>query len=71
MEKYANRSGQSGVSAYEIGPNYIRVRFSSGSVYQYSYRKAGQSHVENMKQLAMQGSGLNSYINTNVKFKYD
>jgi hypothetical protein len=71
MEKYANRSGQSGVSTYEIGPNYIRVRFSSGSVYQYSYRKAGQSHVENMKQLAMQGSGLNSYINTNVKFKYD
>ncbi|AWK07091.1 hypothetical protein HYN56_23805 [Flavobacterium crocinum] len=71
MERYANRNGQSGVSAYEIGTNYIRIRFSSGSVYQYSYRKAGQYHVDNMKRLATQGYGLNSYINAYVKFKYD
>lgn len=71
MERYANRSRQSGVSAYEIGLNYIRIRFTSGSIYQYSYRKAGQYHVDNMKRLAIQGSGLNSYINNNVKFKYD
>lgn len=71
MEIYSNRNGHSGVSAYEIGTNYIRVRFSTGSIYQYSYRKAGQYHVENMKRLAIQGFGLNSYINNNVKFKYD
>ncbi len=71
MEKYANYSGTSGVSAYEIGSDYIRVKFSSGSIYQYNYRKAGQSHVANMKQLAIKGSGLNSYINSHVKFKYD
>jgi hypothetical protein len=33
MEKYINRSGTSGVSAYEIGLDYIRVRFSSGDIY--------------------------------------
>lgn len=71
MERYANRSGQSGVSAYEIGADYIRVRFSSGDTYKYSYRKAGQTHVENMKRLAKKGSRLNSYITTYVKFKYD
>lgn len=71
MQRYANRSGGSGVSAYEIGTNYIRVMFSTGSIYQYSYRKAGQYHVDKMKTLAIQGSGLNSYINNNVKFKYD
>lgn len=71
MEKYANRNGGSGISSYEIGSDYIRVRFSSGSIYTYSHNKAGQSHVENMKNLAINGSGLNSYINTNVKFKYD
>lgn len=71
MERYANRSSGSGVSAYEIGSDYIRVRFSSGSTYQYSYRKAGQVNVENMKILASAGSGLNSYINSHVKFKYD
>lgn len=71
MERYKNRSGRSGISAYEIGSDYIRVRFSSGDTYQYSYRKAGQSHVETMKALASVGSGLNSYINSYVKFKYD
>ena len=71
MERYGNRGGDSGVSAYEIGSDYIRVRFSSGSTYTYSYRKAGQRHVDAMKRLAINGSGLNSYINSNVKFKYD
>lgn len=71
MEKYKNGSGASGVSAYEIGADYIRVRFSSGDTYKYSYRKAGQSNIENMKILAIKGIGLNSYINNNVKFKYD
>lgn len=71
MERYVNRSGSSGVSGFEIGADYIRVIFSSGSSHSYSYRKAGQSHVENMKRLAVSGSGLNSYINAHVKFKYD
>lgn len=71
MEKYANRHGDSGVSAYKIGSDYIRVRFFSGSIYQYSYRKAGHYHVESMKRLALSGSGLNSYINSYVKYKYD
>ncbi|MEI9912259.1 MAG: hypothetical protein WDO71_22955 [Bacteroidota bacterium] len=71
MERYRNSGGDSGVSAYEIGSDYIRVRFSTGSVYQYSYRKAGSGHIEQMKALAQNGAGLNSYINRYVKFLYD
>lgn len=72
MERYRNSSGNSGVYGYEIGNDYIRVQFSSGQVYRYSYNgKAGSYHVENMKTLARRGSGLNSYINSYVKFKYD
>lgn len=75
MEKYANVCGESGVSSYEIGSDYIsdyiKVKFSSGSTYQYSYSKAGETHVENMKKLALDGFGLYSYINLYVKFKYD
>lgn len=71
MQTYTNRSGASGISAYEIGIDYIRIRFSTGSIYRYSYRKAGRSHVDNMKRLATVGSGLNGYINSNVKYKYD
>jgi hypothetical protein len=71
MERYQNFGGDSGVSAYEIGSDYIRVRFSTGAVYSYSYRKAGGAHVERMKALARNGSGLNSYINRYAKFLYD
>jgi len=72
MERYANRSGGSGVSAYEIGGDFITVKFSGTfRTYTYSYRRAGSTHVENMKRLAQTGSSLNSYINRHVKNLYD
>ena len=72
MERYRNSVGDSGVSAYEIGSDYIIVKFSGSSrTYTYSYRKAGRSHVEEMKSLARSGSGFNSYINRYAKYLYD
>lgn len=73
MEKYRNLSGKSGVQGYEIGNDYIIIKFFGNSkTYQYSYQgKAGQSHVEKMKYLASTGSGLNSYIDHYVKYKND
>lgn len=72
MERYRNAGGDSGVSAYEIGTDYIKVKFSGTSrTYTYNYRKAGSTHVEQMKQLARNGSGLNSYINRYAKHLYD
>jgi hypothetical protein len=71
MERYRNTSGNSGVYSYEIGNDYIRVQFSSGQTYRYSYKKAGNHNVEKIKTLARNGSGLNAYINNYVKFKYD
>lgn len=60
------------MSAYEIGTDYIKVKFSGTfRTYTYSYRKAGSSHVENMKRLAQNGSGLNTYINRYVKHLHD
>ena len=72
MERYRNSGGDSGVSAYEIGSTYIKVMFSgTARTYTYSYGKAGSSHVEQMKILALNGRGLNSYINRYVKHLYD
>lgn len=72
MERYRNSGGDSGVSSFEIGTDYITVKFSgSFRSYRYSYRKAGKNHVETMKRLAQSGSGLNSYINRYVKNLYD
>ncbi len=72
MERYRNSGGDSGVSSFEMGNDHILVKFSGNArTYRYSYRKAGQQHVEAMKRLARTGSGLNSYINRYVKNLYD
>lgn len=73
MEKYKNSGGDSGISSYEIGSDYIIVKFSGTyRTYKYSYSgRAGYNHVENMKKLARNGSGLNAYINKHVKSLYD
>ena len=72
MEIYKNTSGKSGVSAYETGTTWIKVKLTSGGdIYTYSYHKAGRHHIEQMKILAQKGSGLTTYINKNVKDLYD
>lgn len=72
MEKYKNLNGNSNVDQFEIGDDYISVKFSKTTkIYTYSYDKAGEYHVEELKQLARRGSGLNSYIMRKVKDLYD
>ena len=70
MKRYKNLSGGSGIVAYESGPDFIRVRFSSGSVYLYTYESADPDDIEQMKELASKGEGLNSFINTTVYHNY-
>lgn len=70
MKSYANRSGASGVRYYEIGDTSITVQFQDRGTYLYTYESAGSYHIEQMKSLAEAGSGLNSYINTNVRKLY-
>lgn len=65
MERYADKSGDSGVTAFEIGVDFIIVVFkSSTSPYKYTYATAGSAAIETMKQLARAGQGLQTYINT-------
>lgn len=70
MQPYKDIDGDSGVSAYDIGPDSITIQFKDGSIYLYNYASAGSSAIETMKQLAASGDGLNAYINTNVKKNY-
>ncbi|SOY48686.1 conserved hypothetical protein [Cupriavidus taiwanensis] len=62
MEPYRNLSGQSGVVAYELGPDHIRVQFDNGRVYTYDYQSTGRGNVEQMKRLAAAGRGLCGFI---------
>ena len=71
MERYKNLGGNSGVELFECGQQYIKVKFkSSRTIYVYDWREPGHDHVENMKQLAKEGQGLNTYISQNVKKNY-
>ena len=71
MERYKDLGGDSGVSEYEIGPDFVEVRFeSSDKVYVYDYASAGRDNIEDIKTLAKNGSGLNAFINRNIKKLY-
>ena len=52
-----------GSLAYEAGARFIRIRFTSGSVYLYTYDSAGEDDIEEMKELAREGEGLTRFIN--------
>lgn len=68
LQHYLDLNHDSGVANYEIGKEFIRVQFKKTSkVYTYSYSSAGYQHVENMKQLAQYGDGLNAYINHHTR----
>lgn len=71
MQIYKNLGGNSNIHSFEVGVDYIDVQFNAGAIYRYSYKSAGSNHIEQMKTLAEQGCGLNSYINCNVRKKYE
>jgi hypothetical protein len=76
MEIYKDLSGQSNASRYEIGQDYITVEFKTRgkdgcNTYKYTYMSAGEANIEHMKKLAVAGLGLNSFINTQVKKRYE
>jgi hypothetical protein len=70
LARYGNRAGNSGVVAYEIRRDSIRVKFLDGRIYTYTYRSAGRENVELMKLLARSGKGLSGFISTHVRDRF-
>ncbi len=71
MIPYNDIDGDSGVSGYETGSDFIKVQFKNdGKIYTWTYGSAGAGNVEEMKRLAMSGDGLNSFIMKNVRDSY-
>lgn len=69
MNVYRDLNGDSGVSRYEYGSDWIRVEFKRGGTYEYHASAIGAFHLNTMKRLADTGDGLNAYINTNPEVK--
>ena len=70
MKLYKKRSGSTGISAYSIGSDHIKIRFVDGSIYLYDFKSTGKKNVEKMKQLAEEGKGLATFINKYVRKKF-
>ncbi|MBW2737291.1 MAG: hypothetical protein JRE64_00290 [Deltaproteobacteria bacterium] len=63
MKPYANHHGNSGVTEYEITENSISIIFKYGNkIYTYSNSVTGKHRVDTMKELAVSGHGLSTYI---------
>jgi len=71
MTKYKDINSDSGISKYKIDEDKITIEFKGGSTYLYTYTSAGSTNIEKMKLLAQNGDGLNSFINKNVRTKYE
>ena len=70
MQRYANRSGHSGVVAYELGADSITVKFTGGDRYLYDVGSTGADHIARMRKLAREGQGLSTYISRHVRDRY-
>jgi hypothetical protein len=70
MNRYKNLRGNSGVAAYEIAEDSITVQFNDGGLYLYNNSRPGRMYLDKMKQLAINGSGLNSLISSQIKKNY-
>lgn len=70
MERYRNLSGDSGVTAYDLGPDSITVQFGEGDAYLYTNASAGAANIARMQTLAKAGRGLCTFINKAVRDRY-
>ena len=68
---YQNLGGDSDVEKFLIDNQSITIKFrKSKFLYLYNSTTTGTLHIKEMIELAKSGSGLGSYINSNVKDKY-
>lgn len=66
LTPYKNLNGNSNIIGFYESDLFIIIQFASNpganSFYKYSDIKPGLSYVKDLKELAHQGQGLNSYI---------
>jgi len=64
MERYVNYTGDSSITHYELGDEFILIKFKKGIV-EYRASSNSQEHIDEMKTRAKKGIGLHRYIMKN------
>ena len=70
FKRYKNLSGHSKVASYEIVKDAMTIRFADASVYRYTNQSADPANISKMKELAIAGKGLGTFIDANVKDRF-
>lgn len=70
FRRYKNLSGDSIVDQYELAKDGVTVRFKNCSVYRYTNQSADPENISKMKELAVSGKGLGTFIETKLKGRY-
>ncbi|WP_018343214.1 hypothetical protein [Cytophaga aurantiaca] len=61
MKIYVNDTGESTITHYEIGEEYIRIK-SKNELVEYNVACNPKGMIEEMKVLARKGKGLSRYV---------
>ena len=67
LTPYGNGNGNSGIIGYEIGNDWMDIEYANGGIYTYTEKNVGEVNFLKMQVFAMQGSGLNAFINKEVR----
>ena len=70
MHRYRNQSGESGVTANDIGKDSITIEFAGGDRYLYTGRSAGAENIVKMQELAREGRGLSTFVSQHIRQRY-
>ncbi|GLH71307.1 hypothetical protein GETHPA_28400 [Geothrix rubra] len=70
MRRYGDPAGDSRIRAFEFSADGITVEFQDGAIYRYDHANTGLANIQQMKQLALSGKGLNRYIDRYARRNY-
>ena len=70
FRRYKNLGGKSKVLRYEIAKDGMTIKFVDSSVYRYTNQSADPENIAKMKELALAGKGLGTFIDANLKDRF-
>jgi len=70
LTQYKNLGGKSTVARYEILKDSMTIRFTDHTVYIYTNQTADPVNIAKMKELAIAGKGLGTFIDANLKDRF-
>lgn len=71
FKRYKNVGGKSVVAQYEIEKDAVNLRFTNNSSYRYTNQSAGPENIAKMKELALAGKGLGTFVESALKGRFE